>query len=249
MIDPAPNSDPEYGDLFPPGAQRTRLVRNASEIAAGLIRQAIIEGRLCPGTPLREERLATDIGISRTPIREALLILQTEGLVEAVPKRGSVVRSYTLSEITDIFEARAILEAHVASRAAQTRTEADLERLRDSCERLAMLIASDDLAALVHENHAFHEVILNASQSKSFKQLVGVVTHLPLIYRSYYWGSDAHKAFGLHYHQRITRAIEIGDSGRARALMNEHILEALDVLVAHLDAQAATGAISKPSTE
>jgi DNA-binding transcriptional regulator YhcF (GntR family) len=110
-----------------PSTVTPRVIRNAADIAAELIRQAILEGRLHPGEPLREERLAADLAISRTPIREALLILQTEGLVEAAPKRGSVVRSDTPAEIADLYETRAMVEGYASGRAARFVTDSDLE--------------------------------------------------------------------------------------------------------------------------
>ena len=94
------------------------LGRNASSGAADLIRQAIVEGRVLPGERLKEEELAQQLGISRTPVREALLILQTEGLVEASPNRGATVRSYELPDLEDMYELRALLEGNAALRAA-----------------------------------------------------------------------------------------------------------------------------------
>src|SRR5579864_9777932 len=113
---------------------RAPLVRNASAAATELIREAIIDGRLPPGQRLKEEELAQELGISRTPVREALLILQAEGLVTAVPNRGAVVRTYTESDLVDMYELRALLESFAAHQAAKRITEAQLAALSDSCE-------------------------------------------------------------------------------------------------------------------
>jgi DNA-binding GntR family transcriptional regulator len=228
-----------------PVAAGPHVVRNAADIAAELIRQAIIEGRLHPGEPLREERLATELGISRTPIREALLILQTEGLVEAAPKRGSVVRTYEPAEIADLYETRALTEGYAAGRAARFVTEGDIELLRESCGRFETLLDEQDVVPLVKENLVFHGVILEASQSPTLAQLVDIVTRVPLVYRSYYHYSPKDKQIALHYHQRIARALEERDAARAEALMREHVFEARDVLVAHMsDRSAADGSRS-----
>jgi DNA-binding GntR family transcriptional regulator len=209
------------------------LVRNAAEIAAGLIRRAILEGRLHPGEALREERLAGDLGISRTPIREALLLLQAEGLVEAAPKRGSSVRSYEPAEIADLYETRAVLEGYAARRAARLAIDDDIRRLHESCGRFEQLVGADDVVPLVDENFVFHRVILDVAKSLTLTHLIGLTTHVPLVFRSYYWYSPKDKLIALHYHERITDALARGDASRAEALMNEHILEALDVLSAH----------------
>src|SRR5687768_11444608 len=98
------------------------LVRNASALAADLIREAIMDGRLEPGARLKEERLAQDLGISRTPVREALQRLNTEGLVQARPNRGTFVRAYEPAELDELYELRALLEGHAARRAAERLT-------------------------------------------------------------------------------------------------------------------------------
>src|SRR5437867_1687707 len=94
------------------------LVRNASVAATELIREAIVDGRLEPGQRLKEEELARELGISRTPIREALLMLQAEGLVDAVPNRGAMVRVHTPEDLDDLYQLRALLEGYAARRAA-----------------------------------------------------------------------------------------------------------------------------------
>jgi DNA-binding GntR family transcriptional regulator len=231
--------------LFPVAAT-PHVVRNAADIAAELIRQAIIEGRLHPGEPLREERLATELGISRTPIREALLILQTERLVEAAPKRGSVVRTYEPAEIADLYETRALTEGYAAGRAARFVTEDDIELLQESSGRFEALLDEQDVVPLVKENLVFHGVVLEASKSPTLAQLVNVVTRVPLVYRSYYHYSSKDKQIALHYHQRIARALEKRDAARAEALMREHIFEARDVLVAHMSDRSVADASRSP---
>jgi DNA-binding GntR family transcriptional regulator len=241
----AGTSDGSRTALFPVAAT-PHVVRNAADIAAELIRQAIIEGRLHPGEPLREERLAAELGISRTPIREALLILQTEGLVEAAPKRGSVVRTYEPAEIADLYETRALTEGYAAGRAARFVTEGDIELLRESCDRFETLLDERDVVPLVKENLVFHGVILEASRSPTLAQLVNTVTRVPLVYRSYYHYSPKDKQIALHYHQRIARALEEEDAARAEALMREHVLEARDVLVTHMSGRSAADASRSP---
>jgi DNA-binding GntR family transcriptional regulator len=211
------------------------LVRNAAAAAADVVRQAILDGRVQPGEPLREEHLATQLGLSRTPIREALLILQTEGLVEAAPKRGAVVRTYDPVQIADLYETRALLEGHAAALAARHISGEELERLRDSCRRYGELLNGDgETPALVQENRVFHDVVIAAGRSAATTRLIDTVTRVPLIYRSFAWYSPQEKEIGLHYHERIVHALERGDGMRAGALMQEHIREALDVLSSHV---------------
>ncbi|HSP74486.1 MAG TPA: GntR family transcriptional regulator, partial [Gaiellaceae bacterium] len=121
------------GDDHPP------LNRSAGDAAADLIRQAIMDGRLRPGQRLTETGLAKDLGISRTPVREALRVLQTEGLVESTPYQGSTVRTYDVEDLDDMYQLRALLEGHAARRAAQRITRDGVEQLRESCARMEAL--------------------------------------------------------------------------------------------------------------
>src|SRR4051794_11902287 len=100
-------------------SERPEVVESRSARIARTIRGAIIDGRLKPGQPLRESELAEELGTSRTPIREALLLLQSEGLVEASPNRGSVVRSYDATDLAETYALRAVLEGYATRCAAE----------------------------------------------------------------------------------------------------------------------------------
>ncbi len=215
------------------------LTRNASVAATELIREAIVDGRLAPGQRLKEEELARELGISRTPVREALLILQTEGLVEATPNRGATVRSHTAEDLDDLYQLRALLEGYAARRAA-TRISAEcLARLRESCERFERIRTEDDLREIVKENLFFHNSILDAAGSHRLAAMVRKVIELPLVYKSYIWYSPDQKLISAHYHRQITRALEARDAERAEMIMKEHVFEARDLLVAHVRAASA----------
>ncbi len=211
-----------------------KLFQNAAQIAAGLIREAIYDGRITQGTRLREEKLAAEFGISRTPIREALLILQTEGFLAAAPNRGATVKTYSTEEIVDLYDTRAALESFAASLAVKHITLETIDALDQSCERFLQSVKSNDVLALTHENSTFHRTILEVTHNSSLQDVVGSVARLPLIYRAYYWYSDQGRLIALHYHEQITRALEAKDTMRVEGLMKEHIYEARDTLVAQM---------------
>jgi DNA-binding GntR family transcriptional regulator len=218
------------------------LVQNASVAATELIRNAIVEGRLEPGRRLKEEELARELGISRTPIREALLILQAEGLVTATPNRGAIVRVHDVEELDDLYELRALLEGHASRRAATRITGEQLELLRASCRRFAA-VDDDDLNGLVRENLFFHEAILELAGSTRLASMVGKVIKLPLVYNSYRWYSREQKRISTEYHRMIVEAFAAGDPDTAELKMREHVFEARKVLVARLRerVEAASG--------
>lgn len=210
------------------------LTKSASTAATELIRAAIVDGRLGPGERLKEEELARELGISRTPVREALLVLQTEGLIESAPNRGATVRSYDADDLDDLYQLRAVLEGFAARLAATRIADGEVAELRSSCDRFVELRAADDVAELVQENIRFHDIILGAARSERVRQLVRGVIQLPLVYRSYVWYSPEQKLISEHYHRQLTSALAARDAERAEIVMKEHVLEARDFLVSRL---------------
>ena len=218
------------------------LSRSASAAASEVIREAIIDGRLAPGQRLKEEKLARELGMSRTPVREALLVLQSEGLVESIPRRGATVRSYAVDDLDDMYQLRAVLEGYAARRAARRISPGDVVRLEESCARFDRLRAEDDLRDLVKENLFFHNVVLDAAGSDRLGPLVRKVIEIPLVYKSFYWYSPEQKLISQHYHRQLARAMRIGDAERAELIMKEHVLEARDFLLKQLRSADGTGA-------
>ena len=218
------------------------LSRSASAVATEVIREAIIDGRLEPGRRLKEEELARELGMSRTPVREALLSLQSEGLVESIPRRGARVRLYEVDDRDDTDELRALLGGYAARRAATRISPADVERLEESCDRFVRLRAEDDLLDLVKENLFFHRVVLEAADSVRLQTLVRKVIEIPLVYKSYYWYSPEQKLISEHYHRQLANALRVRDAERAELIMKEHVLEARDFLLQQLRSSGAAGA-------
>jgi DNA-binding GntR family transcriptional regulator len=210
---------------------RAPLARNASLAATEVIRGAIIDGRLEPGQRLKEEELARELGISRTPVREALLILQTEGLVEAAPNRGATVREYQPEDLDDMYHLRALLEGYAARRAASRVSPGAIARLRESCERFAR-IEDDDLRELVRENVYFHNTILDVAGSDRLTQMVRKVIELPLVYTSFVWFSEDQLSASRRHHDQITEALARRDADAAEEIMHDHVRQAREFLVA-----------------
>lgn len=207
---------------------------NASDTATEMIRNAILNGDLKPASRLGEFQLAEQLGISRTPVREALQRLSHEGLIELLPNRGASVRSYTQQELVDLYELRALLEGHAAKLAAAKLDDAALVELRLSCERFDALEPHADVAELVAENTRFHHLVVDASASKLLQGMVEQVVKMPLVYKTYVWYSPDQKRASEYYHHQITSALERRDGTRAELIMREHVLSARDVLLEHL---------------
>src|SRR5690348_6581277 len=108
-----------------------------------LLEEAILDGELKPGERLRAEALAQRFGTSRTPIREALLQLEAQGLVEVTHNRGAVVRTFDRDDLLDLYEVRALIEPHAAARAASRIGRGELEALERLCEEEDQLVANE----------------------------------------------------------------------------------------------------------
>jgi DNA-binding GntR family transcriptional regulator len=209
----------------------SRLPKKAGAAAIELLREAIVDGRLAPGQRLKEEEIAQELGISRTPVREALLVLQSEGLVEAPPNRGARVREFAAGDLDELYQLRALVEGYAARRAAARISAEELRTLEESCERFDALRAEDDLIDLVKENLFFHSTILEAAGSEQLRRWAREVVEIPLVYRSYFWYSPEQKLVSEHYHKQIANALASGDGERAEMIMKEHVLEARDFLL------------------
>jgi len=200
-------------------------------MVADIIRDAILAGHLKPGERLKEDTIARELAVSRTPVREAIAALQAEGLLDVPQHRGAQVRSYTPSELEEIYDLRSILEGYAACRAATRITRKALARLRASCEAMEKL-RPDDLERLVRENGVFHDTILEAADAKRLTAMVNQIRALPLIYQSYAWYTPEQLRLSLEYHWRVLDALEHRDAERAERDMRYHLTNARGALTA-----------------
>lgn len=211
------------------------LSEKASAAIARVIRIAILEGDFPPGQPLREIELARWLGISRTPVREALLILENEGLVESIRYRTTQVRQFSADDLQEMYSIRAILEGYAARLAAQRVEAEDGEVLREGAEEFDRLVRGDaNLVEIAKQNMAFHEKIHQMAHAPRLTSMIQTVTALPLIYRSYMEYSKTNRQRAAKDHTRIADAIITGDEDRAESLMMEHVRWARDVAIKNL---------------
>jgi DNA-binding GntR family transcriptional regulator len=183
---------------------------------------------------LREEQLARELGTSRTPVREALIELRNEGLVEATATRRAIVRSYDGPELRDIYELRAALEAHAARIAAERNGAAVIGELRASIERFKVLAGRDDdvIGDLVTENLVFHGVIADATGVARLKKMIDQVMVIPKRYRAYAAYVPEHRHKIERDHEDIAEAIGAQDGVLAAARMADHVRWTGEIAVA-----------------
>lgn len=174
-------------------------------------------------------------GVSRTPIREALRRLQSEGIVDIAPNSGATVAAWSKQEFADLYDVRTRLEGMAAGLAAERRTEHDLNALAASVETMAMLAerydAAPDHVAIAFANSAFHGGILEAARSRALSLAARQVMDAPLMLRTFRQYSQEKLRNSVSQHQEIIEAISIGDADWARVAMTSHIKRGFRALV------------------
>ena len=136
------------------------------------LREAIVEGRLKPGQRLMEVQLAEQLGVSRTPVREAIRKLELEGLVVMLPRKGAYVANMSLKDLIDVLEIRASLEGLAASLAAERITDEDIKKLESIVEEFKDGINESNVEALLIKDVDFHECIFKSTNNKKLHQLI-----------------------------------------------------------------------------
>jgi DNA-binding GntR family transcriptional regulator len=201
------------------------------------LRCLILEGKYSPRERLIEEQLAERLGVSRTPIRQALTMLEAEGLVEIAPNKGAMVCSFTNKDVWDIYDLRAVLEGHAARLATRRIEEAELIRLRrvaaemEEVDQRRFSHLQEETRWLVAHNQEFHSGIVEASRNGRLRRLVDRTVELPLVFKAFFWYTPDERYISNHYHRQILRALEAGDGARAEMLMREHVYEGRDVVI------------------
>jgi DNA-binding GntR family transcriptional regulator len=206
----------------------------AAESAVERLRSEILDGTIVQGSRLRETELSSQLGVSRTPVREALRLLAAEGLVEVLPNRGARVVEWSAQDIEEMYDLRVMLESHAAARAAERIEPEALARLTELCTRMEQDLerhgdASSDVLGRL--NSEFHDGIIRAAGSQRLFSLIQTVVHTPLVMRTFHRYSLAERRRSMTHHRELTEAFAARDARWASTVMQAHILAARSVLV------------------
>lgn len=156
------------------------------DVVFNTLRQAILTGELKPGERLMEIHLANRLGVSRTPIREAIRKLELEGLVTMIPRRGAEVAQLTEKSMSDVLEVRRAMDALCAELACERITEEELGRLRAACEKFEQIISTKDVKKIAQADVELHDIILQATGNNRLIQLVNNLSEQMYRYRFEY---------------------------------------------------------------
>ena len=172
------------------------------------LRDAILTGKLVPGERLMENQLAEKLGVSRTPIREALRMLELENLVELVPRKGAQVLEMTEKDIVDVLEVREVLESLATSQACVKMVETDLAQLKMLQNEFEQLCKGNDLEAIVDVDEKFHDIIFASTQNDKLVQIFNNLRIQLYRFRMAHVKLDSSKNALVIHHQNIISAIE-----------------------------------------
>lgn len=217
--------------------------RSLAEVACDEIRRAIREGRVATGAHLTEVDLAAWLGMSRTPVREAMRRLQSEGLLLNQPFRGALVMRLDTGDMQQMFAVRELLEPAAAAACAANAGPAEIAALKAILEQESALL--DNPAALIPLNRQFHDIILESAHNQFLsKAIASVYALIPLLGDSNLLnGPHAREAHAQH--RAIVAAIERRDIGRAEAVAREHVRHSLKTRLARITAGGAQQAKQK----
>jgi DNA-binding GntR family transcriptional regulator len=206
----------------------------ASERAAETLRDLILHGSLVAGTRLGEVELAERLGVSRTPVREALARLAAEGLVEIVANRGARVASFTVDELEAVFELRAALEPRLTALAVPRASIEDADALAELAERMVRIGRpgpDQDLDALVGLNLDFHDRLVALAAHPAMATALAGAVRTPIVRRNFHTYDTDSLCRSLAHHVEIVAALRAGDPVWAQAVMTAHIQNARAVMV------------------
>ncbi len=209
------------------------VTANSGPSVHDVLFEMIANGELSPGSWLRELTIAERLGVSRTPVREALKRLSAEGFVELSPNRGAQVVSPTVEDVRAVFDLRVLLEPRAVELAVPLLTESDLEELKGLHQEMMRLAAGSraEIETIPILNNQFHGVFLERCGNELLSSTLRRAIRPVLVSRAYYLYSDAALSRSMHHHEEILEAAVMADGESAAAMMKAHVLAARRVLL------------------
>ena len=187
------------------------------------LREAILKGELKPGERLMELQLAAKLGVSRTPIREAIRMLELEGLAVTIPRRGAQVAKMTIKDMEDVLQVREVLDELAVTLACEHITDEELLELEDRSKVFERAIASHDLKQMAQADMNFHEVIYRAAQNAKLTIILDNLREQIYRYRVEYLKDATIYPTLLTEHRAILQALQARDKEQVIAAMKGHV--------------------------
>lgn len=193
------------------------------DVVFNTLRKAILKGELKPGERLMEIALAQRLGVSRTPVREAMRKLELEGLVVMIPRRGAQVANITEKDLNDVLEVRIALENLSIQKACSCMTEEELEKLKEAALKFESMTENGNLVRLAEADVEFHEVIYQSSDNRRLNQVLNNLREQIYRYRVEYLKDETTRKTLVKEHEEIYEAIRARDVKKAQEIAYRHI--------------------------
>jgi len=198
----------------------------AREQAYLTLRRRLADGTYAPGSHLREEELAGQLGVSRTPVREALRRLDAEGWLRVVPNQGAFASEWSVADIEEIFDLRALLESHAVEHAATAHDRRGLDVMKAACEQAERALPGGDLPALEaisEANVRFHRAVWEMSGQARCRVILQSLAVPPMMLRNFRNFDAAGLRRSLDQHREMIAAITASNAAWAGAVMRAHV--------------------------
>lgn len=217
------------------GAQYENLDQKVYQV----VKQMIEDRTLLPGQKIPQEKLAKDLGVSRTPLISALKFLEHEKLIEVKPRRGFFVRLFTINEMIGIFEIREVLEGLAARRAAQCITDKECRELEGLFKNFKGYANITDMSGYSKADRKFHTMITGIASREFLATMLQTFDIISLAYQNVSSeGLIRHPNDTIEDHEKIIEAICSRDSDQAETLMRAHFKGAIDILKEQIDEES-----------
>ena len=197
--------------------------RPLREIVYEELKRQILRGKITPGMRMMEVELAEEMGVSRTPVREAIRKLEKEGLVTIEPRRGAYASDISVKDMVDVLEVREDLEGFAAFLAADRITEAEVDELREITENYSEAVRNNDTEKMITFDERFHKKIVASSGNKTLIQLSETVQELALRFRYLYYDDFSRYVNMPVEHKEILDALTSGNGDMARRSADDHV--------------------------
>ncbi len=195
----------------------------------------ILTGLLKPGERINESKLSAKLEVSRAPIREACRQLEKHGMVQIIARRGTFVANIAVSEVKELYDIRASLDALAAEKAAVLRTPEDLDEFRNILKNMQDGLEADNAKAYFQANMIFHRSIVRISGNKNLESLIEGIYNKASLCRKTNLSLPERMSISYRQHTYIFKAIEAGNPMEASTQMKHHVIEARDALLNTLD--------------
>lgn len=211
--------------------------RPLREIVYEQLKMQILTGKIVPGTRMMEVELADEMGVSRTPVREAIRKLEKEGLVTIEPRRGAYASDISVKDMVDTLEVREDLEGLAAALAAERMSAEQIEELIKITRGYSEAIKNSDMEKIISYDEQFHKYIVACSGNKTLIQLSETVQELALRFRYLYYDDFSRYENMPVEHKHIIEAITSGDIEEARSVADEHVKKLKEFVIREGEAQ------------